>query len=184
MMRKIIFISGPCAGGKTTFANALARHLVRQAGRPLYLIHGDDFHRGFIEPENKPGFFMDGQASDRTRWEDTLRFNWDCILHTADRALERGLDVIIEYVLEEELPRLRALAEKWSADLYYIVLTADEDELKGRVLARGDTDMAERALFLKRKLDSLPENRGHLYDNTGKTPEDALREIDLERYKI
>ena len=51
MMPKIILISGACGCGKTTFADAYARHLVRQEHKTVYLIHGDDFHRGFIEPE-------------------------------------------------------------------------------------------------------------------------------------
>ena len=50
-MSKIVLISGACGCGKTTFADAYARHLVRQEHKTVYLIHGDDFHRGFIEPE-------------------------------------------------------------------------------------------------------------------------------------
>ena len=53
-MSRIYFISGPCGCGKTTFSDVYARHLVRVNGRTLYLIHGDDFHQGFIEPEDKP----------------------------------------------------------------------------------------------------------------------------------
>ena len=40
-MPKIIFISGACGSGKSTFADALARHLVRQDHRTVYVIHGD-----------------------------------------------------------------------------------------------------------------------------------------------
>lgn len=184
MMRRIIFVSGPCGCGKTTFSDAYARHIVRKEHRTVYVIHGDDFHHGFVEPEEKPDFFTDGQASDQVLWEDILRFNWDCILATADRALQQGLDVIADYVIEDELPRVQALAEKYHAALYYIVLTADEGEIEKRIRGRGDEDMIQRALFLKRKLESLPENRKHLYNNTGKSLEDAIREIDPERYRI
>ena len=45
-------------------------------------------------------------------WEDILRFNWDCIISTAQRALQDNLDVVIDYVIEDELPRVRELAEK------------------------------------------------------------------------
>ena len=67
-MPRIIFISGACGCGKTTFADAYARHIVRQERKPVYVIHGDDFHRGFVEPEEKDDFFVDGQAADRIQW--------------------------------------------------------------------------------------------------------------------
>ena len=100
------------------------------------------------------------------------------------RALLQHLDVIIDYVIEEELPRVRELAAKHHAPLYYIVLTADAEELEKRIRNRGDTDMLERALFLKRELEAMPENRGHLYNNTGKTTEEMIGEIQLEQYLV
>ena len=86
--------------------------------------------------------------------------------------------------MEDELPRVQALAGKYHAALYYIVLTADAKEIERRIRRRGDTDMIARALFLKEKLEGLPENQGHLYNNTGKTPEDMIREIVPERYMV
>ena len=182
-MSRIFFISGSCGCGKSTFADAWAKHLVRENKKPVYVIHGDDFHEGFIEPEDKPEFFVDGQPSDRLLWEDILQFNWDCILSTADRVLRRDLDVVIDYVIEDELPRVQELAAKHQAALYYIVLTADADELERRIRERGDTDLIERSLFLKKKLEAMPENRGHLYNNTGKTPDEMIDEISPERYR-
>ena len=183
-MRRIIFISGPCGCGKSTFADAYARHLVQQGHRTVYIIHGDDFHAGFVEPEYKPDFFAEGQPSDRMLWEDILRFNWDCIISTADRALRHDLDVVIDYIIEDEMPRVLELAEKHGASLYYIVLTADEAELEKRIRGRGDTDLIERAKFLKRKLEATEENQGHLYDNTGKSIEEMCRGIILNQYAV
>lgn len=184
-MRKIYFISGPCGCGKSTFADVYAKHLVREGHRTVYVIHGDDFHGGFVETEDKPDFFTEaGQPSDRVLWEDILRFNWDCIIATADRALQQDLDVVIDYVIETELPRVKALADKHQAVLYYIVLTADGDEIERRIRGRGDTDLIERALFLKKELEAMPENRGHFYNNTGKTAEEAAREIDPEQFRV
>ncbi len=183
-MNRIIFISGPCGCGKSTFTNALARHLVNRDGKTVYVIHGDDFHAGFVETEDKGDFFAEGQPTDAVLWEDILSFNWDCIMTTADRALKQGIDVLIDYVIEAELPRVKSLADKNGAELYYIVLTASEEEIEKRIRARGDLDMIDRAKFLKKELEAMPENKGHLYDNTDKTIEVMLDEIRLEEYKV
>ena len=57
------------------------------------------------------------------------------------------------------------------------MLTASEEAIVNRVLKRGDSELVERAKFLKYKLDNLPENQGHLYDNTGKTTDQEVQEI-------
>ena len=176
-MAKIIFISGPCGCGKSTFTDAYAKHLVRLEGKPVYVIHGDDFHRGFVEPEEKDAFFVNGEASDSVQWEEILSFNWDCILATAERALKQNLTVLIDYVIEEELPRVKALADLYHASLYYFVFTAEAEALELRIRERGDIDMIERSLFLKKKLEVMPENQGHLYDNTEKTIAEEIAEI-------
>lgn len=183
-MRRIIFISGPCGCGKTTLADRLARALVAQSRRTVYVIHGDDFHQGFVEPEDKGDFFQEGEPSDRVQWEAILSFNWDCILSVADRALRQDLDVVIDYVIEEELPRVKSLAEKHGAALSYIVLTASEEALEARIRQRGDVDMIERARFLKRKLEALPENRGHLLDSTERSPDELVRAIDPDAFRV
>lgn len=174
-MSNIYFFSGPCSCGKSTLSSAFAKHLVNKEGRKrVYLIHGDDFHAGFVETDDKGDFFVNGQASDALLWEDILKFNWDCILTVARKVIERGLDVVIDYVIEEELPLVQKLAAEFDAKLYYVVLTASEDAIRERITQRGDVDMIERALFLKNKLDNLPENQGHLLDNTGKTVEQEV----------
>ena len=89
-----------------------------------------------------------------------------------------------DYVIEDELPRIRALAAANGAALYYIVLTADAAEIEARIRRRGDTDMIGRALFLKDKLEAMPENRGHLIDNTGRDAEEIIRRLELDRYLV
>ena len=158
-MGDIYFISGPCGCGKSTLAEAYAKYMVNECGKKqVYLIHGDDFHAGFIETDDKGDFFVNGQADNALAWEEILKFIWACILTVAGKVLTRGLDVVIDYVVEEELPLLKDLAEKHGATLHYIVLTATEDTIRERITKRGDVDMIERALFLKNKLDHLTEN--------------------------
>ncbi len=184
-MANIYFFSGPCGCGKSTLATAYAKHLVNNSERKqVYLIHGDDFHDGFIEPDNKGAFFVDGQASDALLWQDILKFNWDCILSVARKVLDKGLDVVIDYVIEEELPLVQKLAEDYGAKLYYIVLTASQDTIRQRITQRGDVDLIERALFLKNKLDNLLENQGHLFDNTDKSVEQEIEQLEIDKFLV
>ena len=117
-------------------------------------------------------------------WEEILKFNWECILDTAGRALARGLDVAVDYVVEDELPLMRQLAETYHARLYYVVLTAEEETIRQRIAGRGDVEMTERALFLKNKLEHMAENQGHLFDTTQKTAEQELSELKMESFLL
>ena len=106
------------------------------------------------------------------------------ILDTAGRALARGLDVAVDYVVEDELPLIRQLAETCQAKLYYVVLTAEEETIRQRIAGRGDVELTERALFLKNKLDHMAENQGHLFDTTRKTAEQELTELKMESFLL
>ena len=174
-MANIYFISGPCGCGKSTLTDALADYMVKVEKQPrVYVIHGDDYHHGFVGMyEEDPDLTDISPLS----WTEVLKFNWECIIDVAGKALVRGLDVVIDYVVEDELPLLQKLAKEHEAKLYYLVLTASEDAIRQRIEKRGDMEMVERALFLKNKLDHLPENQGHLYDNTGKTVAQEVNEI-------
>lgn len=159
-MQHVYVISGPCGCGKTTLATALAGSL---ADGPVCLIHGDDFQT-----------WLTARSGRELPWPETLAFNWECILSVAGHALRRGLDVIVDYVVEDELPRLRALAAHHDAALRYVVLTASEETLRQRLAVRGDEWLTERALFLKKKLEHASENRGCLMDVTGLTTAQVL----------
>lgn len=187
-MSNIYFISGPCGCGKSTLTDAFAKHLVKdKETQQVFVIHGDDFHQGFVlrsyEVEN---FWEDGQAANQLEWQEILKFNWECILDVAGKVLKRGIDVLIDYVVEEEMPLLHKLADEHDAKLYYVVLTASKEAITKRIEARGDVEMVERALFLKKELDAMPENQGHLYDNSQKTFEEEVAEIseNIESYLV
>ena len=102
-MARIILFSGASGCGKTTFANTYAIRLLEQAKRPVYVIHGDDFHRGFRAPGYGRDFFANGQASDEALWGKMKRFIRDCVVTTADRALQDDMDVIIDCIIEDGL---------------------------------------------------------------------------------
>ena len=184
-MNNIYFFSGPCGVGKSTLADAYAKHLTNTGIRKqVYVIHGDDFQQGFVETDYKDSFWKEGQAADQIVWTEILQFNWECIIETAGKVLARGLDVVIDYVVEEEMPLLLSLAKEQAAKLYYVVLTASEDVIRQRIEERGDVEMVERAMFLKKELEELPENRGHVFDNTGKVVSEEVAELyeNMESY--
>jgi ribose 1,5-bisphosphokinase PhnN len=178
-MSRLFMFSGPCGCGKSTLADAYANHLVQIGGKnQVYVIHGDNFHDGFAETENPAAL----SCPDFLRWEDILRFNWDCMLTVAQKALDRGLDVLIDYVVEDELPLLQALASKYGAKLYYTVLTASEDELRCRLISRGDPHLIERSLFLKKELETTAGR--YLFDISGMTVEDEIEALDIETHEV
>ena len=177
-MANIYFISGPCGCGKSTFTDALADHMVKVKKQlRVYVIHGDDYHHGFVGMYEQDAFCEEDQDTNPLAWEQVLKFNWECMLDVVEKALVRGLDVVMDYIIEDEMPLLQKLAEKHDAKLYYVVLTALEEAITKRLQIRGDSELTDRALFLKQKLEHLPENQGHLYDNTGKTVEEEVAEI-------
>lgn len=186
-MANIYMISGPCGCGKSTLTDAYAEYLVKAEKRTyVYVIHGDVFHQGFVGMYEKDAFCVELQETDPLAWTQVLKFNWECIVDVAGKALKRGLDVVIDYVVEDELPLLQKLAKEYDAKLYYLVLTASEEAITKRLQVRGDDELIERGIFLKKKFDSLPENQGHLYDNTGKTVEEEVAEIskDMENFLV
>ena len=179
-MPNIYFFSGPCGCGKTTLSNAFAKHIIDDLCKnQVYLLHGDDLHDGFIDSETSHE-----DTEPKLNWYETLKFNWECILHIAESALKRGVTVIIDYVIEEELPLLKNLCQKYGAQLYYIVLTASEEAIKCRISSRGDTWLIERALFLKNKLENMQENQGHLFDNTNMSVYEEIQKIDIEQFRV
>lgn len=168
----IYLFSGPCGCGKSTLSKAYAEKHAAETGRQAYVLHGDDFHAGFA-----------GDVPTLS-WPEILRFNWECILSVAAKVLARGLDVVIDYVVEDELPLVEKLAEEHGASLYYVVLTATEEALRQRIAARGDTEMIPRSIFLREKLTHMPENQGHLFDNTGMTAAQTVDALDMQRYAL
>lgn len=177
----IYVFSGPCGCGKSTLTESYARRLVQQPDiNQVYVIHGDDFHRGFVETERRVGPSCPGFQY----WTDILEFNWECMLDVAQKALDRQLDVLIDYVVEDELPRLKDLARKNNAKLYYVVLTATEDELRQRLTGRGSSELIDRSLFLKAKLESAPGNHPYLYNISGMTVEEEASGLDMTRHEV
>lgn len=107
-MANIYFFSGPCGCGKTTLSNAFAKQLANNNSvNQVYLIHGDDFHAGFVETDNKEAVFVNGQASNLLLWQDILKFNWDCILGSHSSELKSKTLALSKS--KEHLPNIERL---------------------------------------------------------------------------
>ncbi len=186
-MQKIYVVSGPCGCGKTTFTDAFAKHLIETGqNRQIYAIHGDDFHKGFVDTSDS-AVTPDCEAlTSKTYlyWPDILAFNWECILNVAESALSRGMDVVIDYIVEDELPQLIRLANTHHAKLFYTVLTASNEMLTKRLQRRGSEELIERSLFLKEQLERAPENEGHLLHNEIGSVAQLIRNMNINDYEI
>ena len=182
-MQHIYFVSGPCGVGKTTTANALAKQLVAER-RTVCLIHGDDLGDHLLLPDDVSPFTEDGRIRDTVLWNRLLRFNWQCLLDMTRNALDAGADVVIYYVIEQELPLVSSLAREKGASLHYAVLTATKEALTQRIHRRGDPEILGRSLFLKTQLEQAEENRRHLLDISGLTPEQTVPLLQSGRFLV
>ena len=76
-MGNIYFISGPCGCGKSTLTDALANYMVKvEKHTRVYVIHGDDFHHGFVGMYEEDAFCREEQDSNPLAWSQVLKFNW------------------------------------------------------------------------------------------------------------
>ena len=161
MNKTVTIISGPCGVGKSTLSRELSKTNTRTA-----LIVGDNL-MDFLE------------AGEPAPWEERLSLTWKNILALTRNCVENGYDVVIDYVVEDELDWFRENLRDLHATVRYLVLTADEETLRQRLSQRGDEYLVERSLFLLRQLTSAAENQNHLVNTTGKTPAEIIQEINM-----
>lgn len=155
----IYIISGPLGVGKSTVSKSLADSMNQCA-----LIEGDlllHVYRG----ENEPP------------WEERLRLAWLNITAVTRNLHRNGLDVVIDFVVEDELQWFYDELSDLDATLYYVVLHAEPETLAARLSQRGDAQYTQRSLFLRNKLMALPNNLPFLLDTNHKRPEEIAREI-------
>ncbi|MDQ6422443.1 hypothetical protein RB620_23715 [Paenibacillus sp. LHD-117] len=118
-------------------------------------------------------------------WEDRLRLAWLNIAAVTRNFLLNGLDVVIDFVVEDELPWFIDQLSDLGPTLYYAVLHAEPDTLAARLRKRGDEQYLARSLFLRNKLLASPANEPHLLDTEGRTPEDLAEEImNSDRFRV
>lgn len=149
--RNIYLISGPCGVGKSTVSKELAQRIPRSV-----LLVGDNLlhmYQGYDTP-----------------WEERLSLSWTNILSLTRNFIGAGWNVVIDFVVEDELEWFVHELEDLSVTLHYIVLVADEATLLERISRRGTPEISERSLFLLHKLKTLDANGPFLYDTSARQP--------------
>ncbi|NOU85664.1 AAA family ATPase [Paenibacillus sp. LMG 31460] len=155
----IYLISGPIGVGKSTISKELARNV-----KQCVLIEGDDLlhmFKGELQPS----------------WEERLSLTWENILALTRNFIHHNLNIIIDFVVEDELDWFCKRLSDLNLELKYVVLRADKEKLIERLSNRGDIDSLERSLFLLNKLDLLPSFNQFIYDTTLKQPKEIVEEI-------
>ncbi|MEA3318547.1 MAG: AAA family ATPase [Bacillota bacterium] len=168
MTRNVYIISGPCGVGKSTITKGIAHKLEKAV-----LVEGDLLSAMFVG-ETQPA------------WEEKLSVVWLNLSSLTKNFLLKGYDVVIDYVVEEELEWFSKELHHSGVDvtLHYYILRADPEVLVERITKRGDTDMIPRSLELLHQLENKEENTSHLYDTTNKEPTVIIEEIanNITRY--
>ena len=146
----IYLISSPIGVGKSTTSKKLA-----QTVKNCVLIEGDSILHMF-------------DYDSETSWKDRLNIAWESILSLTKNSIHHDLNVVIDFIVEDELEWFCKQLIDLQITLKYIVLKADKDKLTHRITTRGDIDSLERSLFLLNKLESTSSNKPFIYDTTQK----------------
>ncbi len=155
----IYLISGPIGVGKSTTSKNIAQSI-----KNCVLIEGDNILHMF-------------NCDSETSWEDRLSLTWENILTLTKNFIQHDFNVVIDFVVEDELEWFCKQITDLQVILKYIVLRADKKKLIERIHTRGDNDSLDRSLFLLNKLESSPLNKPFLYDTTLKHTAEIVDEI-------
>ncbi|MCM3626785.1 AAA family ATPase [Paenibacillus glycanilyticus] len=157
---RLYLISGPLGVGKSTTSKLLARHVER-----CVLIEGDILLH-----------MLNDDLS--LSWEERLRLTWDNILALTRNYIQHDLNVVIDFVVEEELAWFcKHLSDFENVSLKYVVLKADKEKIVERLTTRGDIESLERSLFLLDKMERSDSTNPFSYDTTLKQPSETVKEI-------
>ena len=161
MTRNVYIISGPCGVGKSTISKGLVCKL-----KKAVLVEGDLISAMFVGEEHPT-------------WEEKLTIVWQNLSNLTKNFLGNGYDVVIDYVVEDELEWFCKELQQagLNVTLHYYVLRADPAVLVERITKRGDIDMIPRSLELLHQLENKKENELHLIDTTNKEPNVIIEEI-------
>jgi len=164
----IYIISGPCGVGKSTVSREIAKLVPNCA-----LVEGDHLLHFYHDHSMLP-------------WEERLWIAWKNLVDVTKNLLQHKLNVVIDFVVEDELEWFCTYFSHLEITFKYVVLRADENTLIERITNRGDTYMIDRSLFLLNQLENdTPSNEPFLYDTTNKKTADIVKDIiEQKRFEL
>ena len=110
-------------------------------------------------------------------WDERLQNAWREILSRTKGYLQKGSNVVIDFVVEDELEWFCKQVSDPDVAINYVVLITDKENILKRLGMRNEIKYKDRSLFLLDKLSKNPQNAKYLYDTTGKNIPDIVQEI-------
>lgn len=140
----VYIISGPPGVGKSTVSKELAYSFKKSAvieGDMIYLM----IKGGLVAPWEDDGYYMD--------------LFWDNIISLINNFIDRGITVVIEYVIfEEQLKKIATFLKEKQIGLKYCVLMAEEKTLKDRDDSRKEIERVGN-LSIQARSEFLAKNK-------------------------
>jgi predicted kinase len=155
----VYILSGPCGAGKSTTARELANQIA--AG---VLIEGDVIHAML-------------QRNVDLTWEERLALSWMNLLSLTRNFVQKKLNVVIDYVVEDELDWFVDQLSDMNVQIRYAVLTAEEEVLKNRLIGRGNPELIDRSMVLLYQLKTSTQNQLYLYDTSSMLTSEIVEEL-------
>ncbi len=147
-METVYLVSGPIGVGKSTTARALSE------ATGSSLIVGDDLYN--LEDEQ------------HLEWTEKLQKGWDRVLEATQEELDNSNNVVIDFVVEDELPWFMKELSVYSCKFIYVVLLANKETILERLRQRDDLKYQDRSMVLLEQLSKDPFNEDHIIDTTNK----------------
>ncbi|WP_144530090.1 AAA family ATPase, partial [Peribacillus simplex] len=76
-------------------------------------------------------------------WDERLSLTWKNLLALTRNMLRQGLNVVIDFVVEDELEWFCEQLSDLDVSIKYAVLHADKEKIAERLTTRGDIDSLE-----------------------------------------
>jgi len=155
----IILISGPLGVGKSSLSKMLKNKL------KYTLVDGDSF-------------FAPLEKNKKLSWDKRLRLSWNWIANETKKHLKKGNNVVVDFVVETELSWFIKKMSNLNAQIKYVVLVADKNEIVKRLKKRdGNIQYLERSMTLLKQLQNNIQNQEFILDTTGKSLDEVLNEV-------